>query len=94
MGKSQWISSKSHGEYPGETGFSGSGRIEKAEREWTNWQANLTDKTVEEGRKVVKIASGADFLLALRASGEVWACSVAHNTLGSWIYVSLPISAL
>jgi SCF-associated factor 1 len=68
-------------------------RKEEKEREWTNWQANLTDKTIEEGRKVVKIASGADFLLALRASGEVWACSVAHNTLGPWNYVSPPLPA-
>jgi SCF-associated factor 1 len=66
-------------------------RKEEKEREWTNWQANLTDKTIEEGRKVVKIASGADFLLALRASGEVWACSVAHNTLGPWTYVRSPL---
>jgi len=58
------------------------------DEEWENWQANLTDKTIEEGRKVVKIASGADFLLALRASGEVWACSVSHNTIGQWIHVS------
>ena len=69
----------------------GEGMKEKKEakdEEWENWQANLTDKTIEEGRKVVKIASGADFLLALRASGEVWACSVSHNTIGQWIYVS------
>jgi SCF-associated factor 1 len=66
-------------------------RKEEKEREWANWQANLTDKTIEEGRKVVKIASGADFLLALRASGEVWACSVAHNTLGPWTYVRPPL---
>jgi SCF-associated factor 1 len=60
---------------------------EAKDEEWRNWQVNLTDKTIEEGRKVVKIASGADFLLALRASGEVWACSVSQNTLGEWIYV-------
>ena len=69
------------------------GRKEEKEEEWANWQANLTDKTIEEGRKVVKIASGADFLLALRASGEVWACSVANNTLGPWIYVRPPLTA-
>jgi len=32
MGKSQWISSQAAREYPGETGFSGPGRIEDAER--------------------------------------------------------------
>jgi SCF-associated factor 1 len=69
-------------------------RKEEKEREWENWQTNLTDKTIEEGRKVVKIASGADFLLALRASGEVWACSVVHNALGPWIYVRPPSPTL
>lgn len=64
------------------------GKKEEKDKEWANWQANLTDYTIEEGRKVVKIASGEDFLLALRASGEVWACSVADNTLGEWVYVS------
>lgn len=63
------------------------GKKDDKDQAWANWQANLTDKTIEEGRKVVKIASGAEFLLALRASGEVWACSVSHNTLGQWIYV-------
>jgi SCF-associated factor 1 len=65
------------------------GRKEAKDQEWADWQANLTDKTLEEGRKVVKIASGVDFLLALRANGEVWACSVADNTLGPWTYVCL-----
>jgi SCF-associated factor 1 len=56
--------------------------------EWTEWQSRNTDQTLEEGRKLVKIASGANFLLALRANGEVWACSVSDQIIGQWVYVS------
>ena len=63
------------------------GRKKAKDDEWANWQTNLTSKTIEEGRKVVKIASGENFVLALRASGEVWACSVMQQTPGPWIYV-------
>lgn len=58
------------------------------EKEWDAYLQSGTDKTLEEGRKVVKIASGANFLLALRANGEVWVCWVQDEALGSWIYVS------
>lgn len=41
----------------------------------------------EERSKIVKIASGADFLVALKGNGEVWACSVRDEQVGAWIYV-------
>jgi len=65
-------------------------RKKAKDHEWANWQTNLTSKTIEEGRKVVKIASGENFVLALRASGEVWACPVMQQTPGPWIYVRIP----
>ena len=51
-------------------------------------------ETAEDLQKVIKIASGADFLLALKANGEVWACSVRDPAISAWIYVSLNQAAL
>jgi SCF-associated factor 1 len=58
------------------------------DREWDEYLQTGTDKTIEEGQKIVKIASGADFLVALRASGEVWVCSVKDEASAHWVYVS------
>jgi alpha-tubulin suppressor-like RCC1 family protein len=63
-------------------------RKKAKDQEWANWGSNPTSKTIEERKKVVKIACGENFVLALRASGEVWACSVMQQTPGPWIYVS------
>jgi hypothetical protein len=68
-------------------------RKKAKDQEWANWQLNPTSKTVEEGKKVVKIACGENFVLALRASGEVWACSVIQQSPGPWIYVSFSPSS-
>lgn len=66
------------------------GRKQAKDAEWEEWEGQLTSSAKEEGSKVVKIASGADFLVALKGNGEVWACSVRDEQIGAWIYVSLP----
>lgn len=62
----------------------------KKDDEWDQYLQSRTDRTVEEGQKIVKIASGRDFLVALRANGEVWVCSAKDQELGDWVYVSHP----
>lgn len=70
------------------------GQDQKARRkakdaEWAEYESQSVDlKAREDGNKVVKIASGADFLVALKANGEVWACPVRDGDVGIWIYVS------
>lgn len=57
-------------------------------------QGGTSSETQEDKEKPIKIASGADFLLALKANGEVWACSVRDPVIGDWIYVSQVITPL
>lgn len=62
-------------------------RKKAKDTEWGDWEGNLTSSMIDEGSKVVKIASGADFLVALKGNGEVWACSVRDTIIGAWVYV-------
>lgn len=59
------------------------------EDEWNEWASTRDASTLKEKEKVVKIASGLDFVLALKGTGEVWFHRVAVGEKGaSWIYVS------
>ena len=62
---------------------------EELEAEWREWEATRTQKTLEADQKVVQIASGQDFVVALKANGEVWFHRVYENQLERWIYVRL-----
>lgn len=57
-------------------------------------EGGSSSESSEDRQKVIKIASGADFLLALKANGEVWACSVRDPVVGAWIYVRSTLSFL
>ena len=46
------------------------------------------NKSEQEQEKVVKIASGSDFLVALRSNGEVWFRHVRSEEPNEWIFVS------
>lgn len=59
---------------------------EEIEEEW-NRAAPLDGVSREKGEKVVKIASGSDFLVALKANGEVWFLRVREGEVASWEYV-------
>jgi SCF-associated factor 1 len=62
---------------------------QELENELAQWRSVRTERTLNEGEKVVKIASGEDFLLALKANGEVWFSRVRDNeALSNWEYVS------
>ena len=59
------------------------------EEEWKQWTSTRNETTLLETERVVKIASGLDFVLALKANGEVWFCRVTQDTrISSWEYVS------
>jgi SCF-associated factor 1 len=42
------------------------------DQQWAEWESSRTERSVEAGERIVKIASGDSFVLALRANGEVW----------------------
>lgn len=57
------------------------------------WPKNLTARTETEGQRVIKIACGRDFIVALRANGEVWAARTSDGVIAPWEYMqhfSLP----
>ena len=60
------------------------------EEEWKQWRSTRNEGTLIEKERVVKIASGLDFVLALKANGEVWFRRVTQNSWAStWEYVSV-----
>lgn len=66
---------------------------EEIEEEW-NRAAPLDGVSREKGEKVVKIASGSDFLVALKANGEVWFHRVREGEVSSWEYVRDRVTAV
>lgn len=50
--------------------------------EWN--EAASRFRTEEEAEKVVQIACGRDFIVALKANGEVWLCAANAQRFGSW----------
>lgn len=55
--------------------------------EWADWDSR-SDKAKEDGERVVKIASGQGFVVALKGNGEVWYRQVEENVHFNWEYVS------
>lgn len=58
--------------------------------EW-NQQASRF-KEEKDAEKVVKIACGRDFIVALKANGEVWLCAANEHQFGQWQIVSYCMS--
>ena len=56
---------------------------------WDEYDADTSAKEKKDDEKVVKIASGEHFVLALKANGEVWIHATKVNEFKSWVYVSL-----
>lgn len=57
------------------------------------WPKNLAAKAEADGQRVIKIACGRDFIVALRANGEVWAARTSDGVIAPWEYMqhfSLP----
>jgi SCF-associated factor 1 len=57
--------------------------------DWEAWEKGLRARQLEESERVVKIASGLDFVVALKGNGEVWHRKVRTKETCSWQYVSL-----
>ncbi|RXK35488.1 hypothetical protein M231_07266 [Tremella mesenterica] len=62
-------------------------RREKLEDEWKEWREGTMRGKKEDGEKVVKIASGLDFVVALKQCGEVWLAKVTEASVGNWQYL-------
>ncbi|BEI79965.1 hypothetical protein CcaverHIS002_0104940 [Cutaneotrichosporon cavernicola] len=57
------------------------------------WPRQYGEKARAEAQRVIKIACGRDFIVALRHNGEVWAARTSDGTIGAWEYMqhfSLP----
>lgn len=67
-----------------------SAEVEHVETEiWKTYDENTPEKQKELDQKVVKIASGLDCIIALKANGEVWYRRVKEGEPSSeWEYVS------
>ncbi|KAK8869686.1 hypothetical protein IAR55_000254 [Kwoniella newhampshirensis] len=57
------------------------------EEGWQEYEASRTAGTLAEGQTVVRIASGLDFLIALRKNGEVWFTRVKDREAILWQYL-------
>ncbi|WVN86742.1 uncharacterized protein L203_101914 [Cryptococcus depauperatus CBS 7841] len=60
---------------------------EQLEDEWNAYESVRTTEEISESQKVIKIASGLDFLIALRKNGEVWYTKVHTGEAFSWLYL-------
>ncbi|GMK59581.1 hypothetical protein CspeluHIS016_0801870 [Cutaneotrichosporon spelunceum] len=57
------------------------------------WPTEYGEKAQVEAQRVIRIACGRDFIVALRRNGEVWAARTSDGTIGAWEYMqhfSLP----
>ncbi|CAK9785467.1 RCC1/BLIP-II protein [Cutaneotrichosporon oleaginosum] len=57
------------------------------------WSKDYDERGLAEAHRVIKIACGRDFVVALRKNGEVWAARTSDGTVGAWEYMqhfSLP----
>jgi SCF-associated factor 1 len=57
-------------------------------KEWEEVQHGMSDSQKVKAEKVVKIASGQGFIVALKANGEVWLRQVHETQQSHWEYVS------
>ncbi len=56
---------------------------------WRTWTEKYDQKTLDELEQVVKIAGGLNFIIALKANGEVWFMRVhPEEGFNQWEYVS------
>ncbi|WWC69286.1 uncharacterized protein I206_103224 [Kwoniella pini CBS 10737] len=62
-------------------------REENLEMAWAEYQSTRSLKLLEEEQRVVKIASGEDFLVALKKNGEVWLTVVKDGVAPKWQYM-------
>ncbi|ODO10811.1 hypothetical protein I350_01409 [Cryptococcus amylolentus CBS 6273] len=53
---------------------------------WSEYEST-TSRNSQDDQRVVKLASGADFLLALKANGEVWHISLKQDQPSRWRYL-------
>ena len=68
-------------------------RLRKLEEAWIAWEDKASPKERADGDLVVKIASGSDFIAALKVNGEVWIRKVRDNERQSWLFVNwLPLA--
>ncbi len=62
---------------------------QELEDEWDEWTSTRDAETLQEKVRVVKIASGLDFVLALKGNGEVWIRRVGQQERNAvWEYVN------
>ncbi|KAK6903041.1 hypothetical protein I203_108302 [Kwoniella mangroviensis CBS 8507] len=69
-----------------EDGFK-SRRISELQDEWDGYERSRSPKVLEEEQKIVKIASGEDFIVALKKNGEVWLIKVKEGENLLWQYM-------
>ncbi|ORY27217.1 regulator of chromosome condensation 1/beta-lactamase-inhibitor protein II [Naematelia encephala] len=60
---------------------------QKLEDDWEVWASTANKRTRDEGEKVVKIASGEGFVVALKKCGEVWMRRVRDGEAFTWEYL-------
>ncbi|KAL0254049.1 hypothetical protein I308_101428 [Cryptococcus tetragattii IND107] len=61
--------------------------LELLDAEWKEYDSAHTPETVRDGQKVIKIASGLEFILALKKNGEVWYIQVKDGVPPVWYFV-------
>ncbi|WWD10033.1 hypothetical protein V865_008166 [Kwoniella europaea PYCC6329] len=67
-------------------GFKSRRRLELQD-EWDEYERSRSPKVLEEEQKIVKIASGEDFIVALKKNGEVWLIKVKEGESLLWQYM-------
>lgn len=66
---------------------SGAKDLGRLDAEWKEYDTTHTAETLEEGQKIIKIASGLEFILALKKNGEVWFTPVKDGVRPVWYFV-------
>ncbi|WVR05291.1 hypothetical protein IAU60_002304 [Kwoniella sp. DSM 27419] len=61
--------------------------IDQLEAEWEEYRSSRSPQVLQEEQKVIKIASGQDFIVALKQNGEVWFTVVKEGTVPAWQYL-------
>ncbi|WRT67267.1 uncharacterized protein IL334_004234 [Kwoniella shivajii] len=65
----------------------GTKRLQELSIEWQEYQSSRSTKIIEEEQKIIKIASGEDFVVALKKNGEVWLTKVKEGEAPYWQYM-------
>lgn len=61
--------------------------LELLDVEWKEYDSTHAPETLRDGQKVIKIASGLEFILALKKNGEVWYTPVKDGVPPVWYFV-------